>query len=351
MNIMNKQFIEGKEEENENYSDEEDIKNKIKIKEKRKKDKCMNNCNSSYLNYMDIDPYLYKIKMESSIKDINENNIQKSKEEEKEESKEEGNREEKEEEKKEEEEKEEEKEEKEKEEEKDEKEKEEEKEVKEKEKEDIKEIIKYKNGNIFKGITKKNKRYGILKFSNGDIFEGKLHGERNIFIKGKFTHENLILDIYEGEIVNMIHILIIDSQESDNNKKKYKKHYRLDNNFVLNINYQKLNNINIDNNLLENLDVILFACGKCDNYDYIEKYESLYNKIIEIKSENLTFGILVYEECLDNQELKSKINNFKDLIKGFVEEIDEQFNSELKETLKNIKDKYLKHFKNKVTIK
>ena len=274
VNEYYEQFIEGKEEENENYSDEDDIKNKIKIKEKRKEDKCMNNCNSSYLNYMDIDPYLYKIKMESSIKDINENNIQKSKEEEKEESKEEGNREEKEEEEKEEEEKEEEKEIKEKEEEKEEKEKEEEKdekeeekEVKEKEKEDIKEIIKYKNGNIFKGITKKNKRYGILKFSNGDIFEGKLDGEHNTFIKGKFFHENLILDIYEGEIVNMIHILIIDSQESDNNKKKYKKHYSLDNNFVLNINYQKLNNINIDNNLLENLDVILFVCGKCDNYD------------------------------------------------------------------------------------
>ena len=189
-----------------------------------------------------------------------------------------------------------------------------------------------------------------MKFSNGDIFEGKLDEEHNTFIKGKFFHENLILDIYEGKIVNMIHILIIDSQESDNNKKKYKKYYRLENNFVLNINYQKLNNINIDNNLLENLDVILFVCGKCDNYDYIKKYESLYNKIIEIKSENLTFGILTYEECLNNQELKSKTNNFKDLIKGFVEEIDEQFNSELKETLKNIKDKYLKHFKNKVTV-
>ena len=188
-----------------------------------------------------------------------------------------------------------------------------------------------------------------MKFSNGDIFEGKLDEGRNIFIKGKLIHEDLILDIYEGEIVNTIHVLIINSQETDNNKNKYKKHYKLDNNFLLNIKYQNLNNINIDNNLLENLDVIIFVCENFDNLDYIKKYESLYNKIIEIKSENLTFGILTYEECLNDQELNRKINNFKDLIKGFIEEIVEQLDSELKETLQKIKDKYLNHFENKVT--
>ena len=77
----------------------------------------MNRCDSRFLDYMDIDPFLYKIKMKSSIKDINENNNQEEKEE-----------------------------------------------------EDSQEIIKYKNGNIFKGIARENKRKGIYKFSNDDIF-------------------------------------------------------------------------------------------------------------------------------------------------------------------------------------
>ena len=45
-NEYNEQFIDGKEEENKYYSDEEIKEYKIKKKEKRKKDKC---CESSYL--------------------------------------------------------------------------------------------------------------------------------------------------------------------------------------------------------------------------------------------------------------------------------------------------------------
>jgi len=256
----------------------------------------MSGCDSSFLKYMDIEPFLYKIKMKSSIKETNDDNIQEENE------------------------------------------------------EDIQEIIKYKNGDIFKGITKKRKRKGIYKFSNGDIFEGKLEEDHNVFITGIIKHENLIINIYKKEIVNMIYILIINNQEEDKNKSKYKNYYKLDNNFVLNINYQNLNNIIIDSNLLKNIDVILFVCEKFDNYDYLKKYESLYNKIIEIKSENLAFGILASEECLNSQELNNIINNFKDLIKGFIEQFEEPFNYEIEEILKKIKDKYLNYFENKVTV-
>ena len=168
----------------------------------------MSGCDSSFLKYMDIEPFLYKIKMKSSIKETNDDNIQEENE------------------------------------------------------EDIQEIIKYKNGDIFKGITKKRKRKGIYKFSNGDIFEGKLEEDHNVFITGIIKHENLIINIYKKEIVNMIYILIINNQEEDKNKSKYKNYYKLDNNFVLNINYQNLNNIIIDSNLLKNIDVILFICEK-----------------------------------------------------------------------------------------
>ena len=298
-NIANKyyeQFINGEEEENENYL-YKDKKKEIKLKKARKEDRCMNRCDSRFLDYMDIEPFLYKIKMKSSIKDINQNNNQEEKEE-----------------------------------------------------EDTQEIIKYKNGNIFKGIIRENKRKGIYKFSNGDIFEGNLEDVHDVFITGTLKHENLIINIYKKEIVNMIFILIINNQETNNNKNKYKNHYKLNNNFVLETKYQNLNNVNIDNNLLKKIDVVLFVCEKFDNYDYIKKYESIYNKITEIKNENLTFGILANEECLKIQELNSIIKSFKDLIKGFIEQIDGPFSSELEEILKKIKDKYLNYFKNEVTV-
>ena len=66
----------------------------------------------------------------------------------------------------------------------------------------------------------------------------------------------------------------------------------------------------------------MFVCEKFDIYDYIKKYEYIYNKIIEIKNENLTFGILASEQCLNSQELNRIIKTFKDLIKGFIEQID-----------------------------
>ena len=50
-----------------------------------------------------------------------------------------------------------------------------------------------------------------------------------------------------------------------------------------------------------------------------KKYESIYNKITEIKNENLTFGILNNEEYLNIQELNRIIKTFKDLIKCFNE--------------------------------
>ena len=83
-NIENKyyeQFINGEEEENENYL-YKDKKKEIKLKKARKEDRCMNRCDSRFLDYMDIEPFLYKIKMKSSIKDINQNNNQEEKEEE-----------------------------------------------------------------------------------------------------------------------------------------------------------------------------------------------------------------------------------------------------------------------------
>ena len=299
-NIVNEyyeQFIEGAEEENEDYLDKENIKkNKIKIKEERKKDRCMSRCDSNVLKYMDIEPFLYKIKMKSSNKDIDNNNNQDEKE------------------------------------------------------EDIQEIIKYKNGNVFKGITGVRKRKGIIEFSNGDIFEGKLGEEHNVFITGVLKHENLTVNIYKKEIVNMIYILIINNQEINDDKIKHKQHYRLDNNFVLKIKFQNVNNINVDNNLLEKIDVILFVCEKIDDYDYIKKFESIYNKIIEIKNEKLTFGVLASKECLDVQELNNKIKAFKDLINGFIEQIDEPFNDELEVILKNIKDKHLNFFINEVNV-
>jgi len=70
-----------------------------------------------------------------------------------------------------------------------------------------------------------------------------------------------------------------------------------------------------------------------------KKFESIYNKRTEIKNENLTFEILNNEEYLNIQELNSIIKTFKDLIKGFIEQINEPFNSELEEILKRIKIK------------
>ena len=70
-----------------------------------------------------------------------------------------------------------------------------------------------------------------------------------------------------------------------------------------------------------------------------KKFESIYNKRTEIKNENLTFEILNNKEYLNIQELNSIIKTFKDLIKGFIEQIDEPFNSELEEILKRIKIK------------
>ena len=68
-----------------------------------------------------------------------------------------------------------------------------------------------------------------------------------------------------------------------------------------------------------------------------KKFESIYNKRTEIKNENLTFEILNNEEYLNIQELNSIIKTFKDLIKGFIEQINEPFNSELEEILNRIK--------------
>ncbi len=70
-----------------------------------------------------------------------------------------------------------------------------------------------------------------------------------------------------------------------------------------------------------------------------KKFESIYNKRTEIKNENLTFEILNNKEYLNIQELNSIIKTFKDLIKGFIEQINEPFNSELEEILKRIKIK------------
>jgi len=70
-----------------------------------------------------------------------------------------------------------------------------------------------------------------------------------------------------------------------------------------------------------------------------KKYESIYYKITEIKNGNLTFGIKNNEEYLNIEELNNIIKTFKDLIKGFIEQINEPFNSELEEILKRIKIK------------
>ena len=40
----------------------------------------MSGCDSSFLKYMDIEPFLYKIKMKNSNKDINDNNNKKENE-------------------------------------------------------------------------------------------------------------------------------------------------------------------------------------------------------------------------------------------------------------------------------
>ena len=215
------------------------------------------------------------------------------------------------------------------------------------EKKTLKEIIKYKNGDIKEiynnNIENEDEEYCIFKFQNGDIFKGKVDKDNNILISGLLNHKNTEINIYNKKIINLITILIIT-----NNKKKLnqddsnEKFFELDNNFVIKVNF-KDENIIIDENILENVNVILFIFDEI-NVNYIAKIKSFHDKIIKIKKKTITIGIIAFKNSIKKKEISKSIKELSKSLNIFfeeVEEIEEDFFSK-------IKNKYLNNYENKV---
>ena len=82
------------------------------------------------------------------------------------------------------------------------------------EKKTLKEIIKYKNGDIKEiynnNIENEDEEYCIFKFKNGDIFKGKVDKDKNILISGLLNHKNTEINIYNKKIIKSKNLSIYD---------------------------------------------------------------------------------------------------------------------------------------------
>ena len=209
----------------------------------------------------------------------------------------------------------------------------------------IKEIIKYLNGDIEEIYNKeKDEEFTILKLQNGDIF--KMNKNHNILKNGLIYHKNMEINIYNEKIVNLITILLIT-----NNKKKLnqddsnEEFFEMDNNFVIKVMF-KDENIIIDENILENVNVILFIFDEIDE-NYLTKIKSFYNKLTKIKKGTIILGIMAFKDSIKNKKISKSIQELSKSLNIFFEE-EEKEGFDMKDFLKKIKNKYLNHYKNKI---
>ena len=205
-----------------------------------------------------------------------------------------------------------------------------------------KEIIKYVNGNYIE-ILDENKENKFFEFNNGDTF--KINRNKDYaFITGKFQYKDIVIDTYDGKIVNLLKSLFfINNQELLTQENKKLEYINLDNNFAIKIKYV-YENIVFDDNLLKDKNMFLFLYDKFEE-DFINKFKLFYNKFIEMNKDKKIIGIIIYKN-----KSKNKNQEIIDLTKSlniFYEEIIEDIDTELfiKDILNN---KYLKNFENKI---
>ena len=118
----------------------------------------------------------------------------------------------------------------------------------------------------------------------------------------------------------------------------------MDNNFVIKIKF-KDENIIINENILENVNVILFIFDEIDE-NYIAKIKFFHDKIIKIKKETITIGIIAFKGSIKNKEISKSIQELSKSLNIFYEEEEEE---EIKEEFfSKIKNKYLNSYENKV---
>ena len=206
---------------------------------------------------------------------------------------------------------------------------------------DGKEIIKYKNGST-KEILGGNPNKSIFYFNNGVTFKGEMN-ENNNFITGhlKFKDSDGI-DIYNKKIVNLINALLyVNNPEIiklyNDSEEEY---YTLDNNFVIKTKFV-FEKMVLDDYILDDKDLILFIYDKFEK-DFPIKFKSLYNQIIKENNEEITIGIIAYNNNSKNPEIEELATT----LNIFYEELKEKI--EIEDFLKNIKNKYLNHLKNKL---
>ena len=149
------------------------------------------------------------------------------------------------------------------------------------------------------------------------------------------------INIYNKKIINLITILIISNKNQDDSNEKF---FELDNNFVIQIKF-KDENIIINENILENVNVILFIFDEIDE-NYIAKIKFFHDKIIKIKKETITIGIIAFKDSIKNKEISKSIQELSKSLNIFYEEEEEE---EIKEEFfSKIKNKYLNSYENKV---
>ena len=209
----------------------------------------------------------------------------------------------------------------------------------------IKEIIKYKNGDIEEIYNKdEDEEFHIIKYQNGDVF--KINKKNNLLKNGLLYHKNMKINIYDEKIVNLISILLITNNEKNlNQDDSNEKFFELDNNFVIKINFKDEKNIIIDENILEHVNVILFIFDEIDE-NYLTKIKSFYDKIKKIKKETIIIGIITFKDYIKNKEISKSIQELSKSLNIFFEEEEEGF--DMKDTLQKIKNKYLTHYENKI---
>ena len=119
----------------------------------------------------------------------------------------------------------------------------------------------------------------------------------------------------------------------------------MDNNFVIKVMF-KDENIIIDENILENVNVILFIFDEIDE-NYLTKIKSFYNKLTKIKKGTIILGIMAFKDSIKNKKISKSIQELSKSLNIFFEE-EEKEGFDMKDFLKKIKNKYLNHYKNKI---
>ena len=119
----------------------------------------------------------------------------------------------------------------------------------------------------------------------------------------------------------------------------------MDNNFVIKLNVKE-ENIIIDENLLENVNVILFIFDEI-NENFLTKIKSFYDKITKIKKETITTGIIAFKDSIKNEDVSKSIQELSKSLNIFFEEEEEEV-FDIKDILQKIKNKYLNNYENKI---